>query len=245
MPSRSHDLVRALPLAIPAIIAIAVLSGCATGTNAPASPTPATSTTQPSLPPAPDDASRAEFEALFLARTDSALSNYSEADVDFIAGMIAHHAQALVMAGLADANDAGPQVRTLAARIRIGQQDEISLMQDWLRDRGLPVPEVHVDGVDMMVHGMQHAHDMPGMLTPEQMQQLGEARGADFDRLFLEYMIQHHHGAIVMVDALLGTDGAALDPLVFKLAAEIHAEQTTEIARMESMLDAMQAGLAP
>jgi len=222
---------------VPSLIVAAVLAGCAAGGRAPAQPAP--------VGGGPDDATRAEIEALFRARADSALANYTAADVDFMTGMIAHHAQAVVMAELAEPNGAGPQVRTLAARIRTGQQDEIVLMQNWLADRALPVPEVHVDDIDMAVHGTDDAHDMPGMLSPEQMRRLQAARGAEFDRLFLEYMIEHHEGAIVMVDTLLGTDGAALDPLVFKLAAEIHAEQTTEIARMEAMLAAMSSPVVP
>ena len=101
-----------------------------------------------------------------------------------------------------------------------------------------------------MIHGASgrgghHDHtDMPGMLSQAQLEELDAARGAVFDRLFLEYMIQHHGGAVVMVDDLFAVDGAAQDGAAFKLAADIHAEQTTEIARMEQMLAALE-GAAP
>ncbi len=184
-----------------------------------------------------DQRSTAELEALYWARLDSALTGFTEADTHFMTGMIAHHAQALVMSELAPANGASAQVQTLAARIINAQQDEIALMQQWLRDRGQPVPEVHITGITLMVHGAgDHVMHMPGMLTQEQLQELEAARGATFDRLFLTYMIQHHAGAVHMVDELFSTDGAALDEAAFKLASGIHVDQVTEIARMELML---------
>ena len=196
-------------------------------------------TTEPSSRP-----STAELEALYWARLDSARTGFTEADTHFMTGMIAHHAQALVMSRLAPSNGASPQVRTLAARIINAQQDEIELMQQWLRDREQPVPEIHIEGIVLMVHGAgghaMHSH-MPGMLTQEQLENLAAARGANFDRLFLTYMIQHHAGAVYMVDELFGTDGAALDEEAFKLASGIHVDQVTEIARMEYMLDRLPA----
>ena len=116
-------------------------------------------------------------------------------------------------------------------------------MQRWLRDRGLEVPEVHVADGELMIHGPEHAHHMPGMLSPEQVDDLRNARGQDFDRLFLVYMIQHHEGAVTMVDDLFATDGAAQgDDLIFRLASDIQADQTSEIRRMELMLEAMTPG---
>jgi uncharacterized protein (DUF305 family) len=129
-------------------------------------------------------------------------------------------------------------VATLCARIINAQNDEIARMQQWLRDRGQPVPEVHITGTTLMVHGPEHLMHMPGMLTPEQMRELDEARGPDFDRLFLTYMIQHHRGAVTMVRDLFGTDGAAQGDVLFKIASDIQVDQTTEIARMERMLEA-------
>lgn len=196
--------------------------------------------------PSPVDANRpadsptnAELEALYRARADSALLDVSQADVDFMTGMIGHHAQALVMSGFAPENGASPQIRTLAARIINAQKDEIAVMQNWLRDRGRPVPEVDQSG-HMADHG-RHDMLMAGMLTPEQLADLEAARGAEFDRLFLTYMIQHHEGAVTMVHELFATDGAAQDDLSFKLASDIQVDQITEVARMKSMLETMRA----
>ena len=181
--------------------------------------------------------SAAELEALYWARQDSARTSFTEADVHFMTGMIAHHAQALVMSALAPTNGANAEVQTLAARIINAQKDEIATMQQWLRDRGQPVPEVHITGTNLMIHGADdHVMHMPGMLTPAQIKELEEARGAAFDRLFLTYMIQHHRGAVTMVDDLFATDGAGQDEAAFKLASDIHVDQITEIARMERML---------
>lgn len=183
--------------------------------------------------PAP---STAKLEAIYWARTDSARMGFTAADVHFMIGMIGHHGQALVMAALAPTHGASPTVQRLSARIINAQKDEIATMQQWLRDRGQTVPEVHITGTRMTVDGPEYAMHMPGMLTPEQILELDEGRGRDFDRLFLTYMIQHHRGAVTMVHELFGTDGAALDDVVFKLASDIQVDQTTEIARMELML---------
>jgi uncharacterized protein (DUF305 family) len=207
-------------------------------------------TAAPASAPGGGTPSAAELEALFRARTESARARFVEADAEFMSGMIAHHAQALVMAGLAPSHAASPAVRTLAARIINAQADEIDLMQRWLRDRGRPAPEVHIEGATLMLHGAGHDHhdhhdhgSMPGMLTPEQLRELDAARGAEFDRLFLVYMIRHHRGAVVMVDRLLATDGAGQDPTVFKFASDVQADQTTEIRRMERMLAALVTGI--
>jgi len=192
--------------------------------------------TGPDTPPPPSGgADLARLEAIYRARADSALIEVSQADADFMSGMIGHHAQALVMSVLASSNGAGPAIRTLAARITNAQTDEIALMQRWLRERGLSVPEVAEGG------HMHHAAHMPGMLSPEQLRELEDARGGEFDRLFLRYMIQHHEGAVTMVRELFATDGAALDESVFKLASDIQVDQITEVARMKKMLDAMSA----
>jgi uncharacterized protein (DUF305 family) len=182
-------------------------------------------------------ASTAELEAIYRARTDSARMRFTAADVRFMTGMIGHHGQALVMAALAPTHGASPSVQTLSARIINAQQDEIATMQQWLRDRGQTAPEVHITGTSMTVEGPEYAMHMPGMLTPDQIRELDEARGREFDRAFLTYMIQHHQGAVTMVDELFGTDGAGLDDVVFKLASDIQVDQLTEIARMELMLE--------
>jgi uncharacterized protein (DUF305 family) len=157
----------------------------------------------------------------------------TEADVRFMSAMIGHHAQALVMAGWAPTHGASASVLRLAERIMSGQQDEIATMQQWLRDRGRPVPQGHHSA---------HGHLMPGMLTEAQMNQLAAARGPEFDRLFLGFMIQHHRGAVAMVKELFGTPGAAQDETVFKFANDVNVDQSTEIARMERMLSALPAG---
>jgi uncharacterized protein (DUF305 family) len=190
--------------------------------------------------PAPEPtAEDAEFEALYLARMDSAMMLYTDADVRFMTGMIGHHGQALVMSALAPTNGAGSSIRRLTARIINAQKDEIATMQQWLRDRGQTVAEIEITGTTMMVHGPEYAMHMPGMLTAEQLRELETAQGSEFDRLFLTYMIQHHEGAVTMVHELFATDGAGLDEVVFKMASDIQADQTTEIARMELMLEEM------
>jgi uncharacterized protein (DUF305 family) len=193
------------------------------------------------MPPPPAAGSTAELEALYRARSDSARTRFIEADVRFMTGMISHHAQALEMAGLAPTRGASPSVQILTARTINAQQDEIAVMQQWLRDRGQAVPEVYTEGVDSTVRVPDDGMLMPGMLTNQQMGELDAARGPDFDRLFLTYMIQHHGGAVTMVHDLFATDGAALDELVFKIASDIQVDQTTEIARMERMLRGLPA----
>lgn len=179
---------------------------------------------------------KAELEKLYRARMDSARSVFTEADVRFMTGMIVHHAQAILMSQWAPDRAFEPSIRTLAARIINAQKDEIATMEQWLRDRGRPVPEIHLTETGMMVHGPEHAAHMPGMLTEEQLRRLEAARGSEFDRLFLEFMIQHHRGAVTMVRELFETDGAAQDEIVFRLASDIQVDQLTEIARMERML---------
>ncbi len=186
----------------------------------------------------PDGLSDAEMEEIFNARQVEARSKYIQADVDFMTGMISHHAQALVMAEMAPSHGANSSIQVLCARIINAQNDEIAKMQQWLRIRDETVPEVHIDGTKLMVHGGgDHAMSMPGMLTQEQIDELDASRGADFDRLFLTYMIQHHKGAISMVDTMLAIDGSGQDEASFKLASDIYADQDTEIKRMQGMLE--------
>lgn len=182
------------------------------------------------------------------ARADSAAVPYTEryawteADARFMSSMIGHHAQAIEMARLAPERTQTPSIRTLADRITNAQADEIATMQTWLRDRGQPVPEATA-AAHHAGHGTgEHAETgpghslMPGMLTPEQMAQLRQSTGAEFDRLFLTYMIQHHRGAVSMVEQLFGTHGAGQDETVFKFASDVNVDQATEIARMQRML---------
>jgi len=166
----------------------------------------------------------------------------SEADVQFMSGMIPHHAQAVVIAGWAATHGARSDIRILSERIVVGQKDEIALMQYWLREHGEAVPAADATHMSMKMNGMQHDVLMPGMLNDAQLAQLDSARGADFDRLFLQSMIGHHEGAITMVDELLGSTRAGQDDVVYRMASDVYADQTTEIERMKKMLATVPAG---
>ena len=166
--------------------------------------------------------------------TDLAGIQFSAADVQFMQGMITHHAQALEMTVLVDERTTRETIRLLSQRIALSQEDEITMMQDWLQSRDLEVP-------DLAAH---HDHDaglMPGMASPEQMQALASAVGPEFDSLFLELMIEHHRGALTMVDGLLEQRGAAQDSVLYEFTADITADQSAEIERMDAML----AGFSP
>ncbi len=187
--------------------------------------------------------SQSDLAAIAKAREDSSRRPYTAADVHFMTGMIGHHAQAILMAGWAPTHGASPSVRVLCERIINAQRDEIATMQQWLRDRQQPVPDANPMGMKMKMDGMEHMMLMPGMLTEEQLKQLDAARGREFDRLFLTFMIQHHKGAVQMVKELFDSYGAAQDDLVFKFASDVNVDQTTEIARMERMLVAIKLGI--
>src|SRR5262245_1857944 len=180
--------------------------------------------------PAPEPSKGAQ-----IARTDSLRRPYTAADIRFMTDMIGHHSQAITMSGWAPSHGADASIQTLAARIVNAQQDEIATMRQWLSERNQPVPQPDSGMAGHQMHPML----MPGMLTPEQMQQLDQARGPAFDRLFLTSMIQHHRGAVSMVEALFATPGAARDETVFKFANDVNVDQSTEIARMETMLAAL------
>jgi uncharacterized protein (DUF305 family) len=150
--------------------------------------------------------------------------SFTDADVHFMQGMIPHHAQALEMTALVRQYAGSNAVRQMGLRMEISQRDEIGLMEQWLRDHG-------------QATRMEGMHMMPGMLSAEQMQDLREARGAEFDRLFLTYMIQHHEGAITMVQELFNTSGAGQESTVFKFAEDVSADQAMEIDRMQGLLD--------
>ncbi|HEY6947343.1 MAG TPA: DUF305 domain-containing protein [Gemmatimonadales bacterium] len=194
--------------------------------------------------PHPAAAGDGLLSAVDQARADSARHPYTTADIRFMSGMIGHHAQAIVMAGWAPTHGASASVRTLCERIINAQRDEIATMQQWLRDRGQPVPQADTTAMAMTMPRGEHEMLMPGMLTDAQLRQLDQARGPEFDRLFLRFMIQHHRGAVSMVQQLLGSYGAAQDEMVFKLASDINVDQTTEIARMERMLAALALGIS-
>lgn len=151
-----------------------------------------------------------------------------EADVTFMLDMIDHHSQALVMTGYVDERTDDRDIRLLAERMEVSQEDEIDQMAQWLQDRAQPLRE---NGHDS--HGA--GHEMPGMLTEQQLAELKAATGDAFDRLFLEYMIQHHEGALQMVQELYRAGGGQ-EPGIGQFAAHVEGDQGIEIARMESML---------
>lgn len=144
-------------------------------------------------------------------------------------GMIGHHAQAIEMTGLLATRTQSEDMRKLAQRIDVSQTDEIKMMQEWLKSRGEALPDPHA-----------HHHGgalMPGMLTADEMARLSEAKGDTFDRLFLEFMIKHHEGALAMVEQLHATAGAGQEPEMFAFANDVDADQRMEIDRMHIMLD--------
>jgi uncharacterized protein (DUF305 family) len=164
--------------------------------------------------------------------TDLSGIRYTEADVRFMQGMIAHHAQALEMTELLYARTGNETMHKLARRIDLSQADEIGMMKGWLRARAEEVP----DTSSHHAHGGAPMMLMPGMLTEEQMERLASAKDAAFDRLFLELMIQHHRGALSMVEELLETPGAGQSPEIFAFTSDIVADQQMEIDRMHAML---------
>jgi uncharacterized protein (DUF305 family) len=153
---------------------------------------------------------------------------FTKADVAFMQGMIAHHAQAIEMTKLLETRTTSPDMRKLAERISVSQADEIKMMQRWLLDRGQSVPGP-----------LAHMHDgmlMPGMLTQEEMTRLSAASGPEFDKLFLKGMIKHHGGALTMVHDLFATAGAGQESDIFAFASDVDADQRMEIERMAAML---------
>ena len=154
-------------------------------------------------------------------------ATFSPADVRFMHDMIAHHGQALVMTALVPARTARADLRLLAERITLSQQEEMERMRRWLEARGAAVPEA----------GAGHAHDgMPGMLTAAQLASLERARGDAFEQLFLQLMIRNHEGALTMVSQLAATPGAGGEPELYRLVNDIDADQRAEIARMRRLL---------
>lgn len=188
----------------------AVLCGCGAAVSgappAPPAPAPAALAPAPEPPASPD-----------------------EDDVRFMRGMLAHHAQALVMTALVPERGGSEQVRLLARRIERSQEDEMRVMREWLRGRGAaePDPHAHHDG---------HHVAMPGMATPAELARLGAASGVEFDRLFLSLMIRHHEGALVMVEELFRSSRGGQESAVFQFASHVDGDQRVEIARMRALL---------
>ncbi|MDZ7681925.1 MAG: DUF305 domain-containing protein [Fodinibius sp.] len=194
-----------------------------------------------------NERSEEQLEELYWSKVDSArMASFTEADVKFMTGMIAHHAQALVMSQLAPENGASSQIQTLASRIINAQKDEIKTMQQWLRDRKQPVVNYDIDGINLTItiegKEWKDYRKMRGVLSQQQLKQLSQAKGKKFDRLFLKQMIEHHAGAVHMVDNLFEKDGAAQDNESYQLASSIQVDQKTEIERMRMMLDDITSG---
>jgi uncharacterized protein (DUF305 family) len=168
--------------------------------------------------------------------TKGTLPPRSQADVEFMQGMIMHHEQAVEMTALIASHTENKGLRSLGARISSSQSDEIKFMQRWLAARGEPVSMAMPGMPDMDMSGQPMAL-MPGMLTAEQMEALRKARGAEFDRLFLTGMIQHHNGALTMVKDLFDTAGAGQDAEMFNFATDVDSGQRAEIKIMQNMLE--------
>lgn len=179
------------------------------------------------------------------ARAQSA----NPADVTFMQGMIEHHAQAVTMSALVATRTTHPQLRLLAERITVSQQDEIAIMRRWLEERRLPIPAAATPGAVPPTHdahashGAAGAHEMPGMLSSAQMDSLSAASGTEFDRRFLRFMIQHHDGALVMVAQLLAAPNAARDSMIFQFASDVDTDQRAEIRRMRALLASLPSHL--
>jgi uncharacterized protein (DUF305 family) len=155
---------------------------------------------------------------------------YTDADVAFVQGMIAHHRQALEMTAMVEQRTESRDIRAVSKRMDVGQTDEIAQLEKWLTERGEDVPGAHTQ------HGAGHTELMPGMLTPEELAQLRSARGKRFETLFLQYMIRHHEGAVIMVDQLLGGGQGGQESQVFQLAQHMDSDQRVEISRMKLLL---------
>jgi uncharacterized protein (DUF305 family) len=171
-----------------------------------------------------------------VARPDLVRYPYSRADVEFMAGMIPHHAQAVLIAGWAASHGARDDIRMMCERMLVGQRDEIEWMRNWLRDRGEVVPASDATHHKHTMNGVEHDMLMPGMLSDEELAQLDKARGAEWEKLFLAAMIRHHEGAITMIDVLFAAHGALQDEHVYTLVSDMYADQTTEIERMHKLL---------
>jgi len=205
---------------IPRFVPVAVLALCTSGCGASTAQSPPVI-----VPGAPGQANR----VVTPDAANQAIPQATAADVKFMQGMIHHHAQALDMTELLTDRSQDPDMKKLGLRIHVSQTDEIKMMQHWLEARGQEAPGRHA-------HHMPGATLMPGMLSNEEMERLAAAKGVDFDRLFLEGMIKHHGGAIVMVQELFSTPGAGQQSDVFAFASDVEADQKMEIERMGAML---------
>jgi len=200
-----------------ALLVVLVTAGCRSAGG--------TAGTQIVQPGAPGETNRVLTPE---AASDLSKVQATPADVKFMQGMIGHHAQAIEMTDLIASRTSRDQMKLLGQRIAVSQADEMNMMRTWLKARGQEVPAEHAHH---MPGGM-----MPGMLTPEQMAELTAATGEAFDKLFLRYMIQHHEGALAMVDDLFKTPGAGQEGDINAFAADVDSDQRMEIDRMRALL---------
>jgi uncharacterized protein (DUF305 family) len=213
------------PLCFIAVAARAIILVCLVSVSAAAQETdPKPVVVQPGAPGQPTKT--------LPPSTTATLPPTLPADVQFMQGMIMHHAQAVEMTALIDSHTENKALRTLGARISRSQSDEIQFMKRWLTARGETVSHA-MPGMHMPDHQMM----MPGMLTAKQMDALKKAKGQSFDQLFLKGMIQHHNGALIMVKDLFNTSGAGEDAEVFNFATDVDSGQRAEIKVMQNMLD--------
>ena len=209
----------------PALALAAAVAACAPAQAQSGGPAPA---------PGPQPPAPAGAPAPAAARA----RGHVEADVQFVHGMIGHHQQALTMAAMAPTHGASERLQLLAKKIDLSQRDEIASMTAWLQARGLPASPAAAGHE-------HHAAHMPGMLTPEQLAQLDAARGPEFDRLFLTYMIQHHQGALTMVEQLFAAPGGGQEAELFQFASDVDADQRAEIHVMQQMLNSLPTRRSP
>ena len=205
------------------------------GALAACAPAPAQTGANPTPAPAPAPAAAAAPTPAPAAAPTARARDYADADVAFMQGMIGHHQQALVMAAMAPTHGASDRLRLFAQKVDVSQRDEIATMTRWLQARGLPLPGAHD-------HASMH---MPGKLTDEQLAQLDRARGAEFDRLFLTFMIQHHQGALHMVQQLFAAPRGGQEPELFGIASDVDADQRAEIERMQQLLSTLPTPRSP
>ena len=232
---RSRKAVARIRTLIAASVIVSSFSISARGQQAPSAGTPVV--VQPGAPGKPSKT--------LPPSTRATLLQPSQADVEFMQGMIMHHAQAIEMTALISSHTENKDLRLLGERISSSQSDEIKFMKRWLATRGEPISMAMPDASDpktpeMDKHMDHSAHPMalmPGMLTPEQMDALRKAKGAEFDHLFLTGMIQHHNGALIMVKDLFDTAGAGQDAELFNFATDADNSQRAEIKIMQSMLE--------
>lgn len=177
-----------------------------------------------------DDSSTSAAESTASSPDDAA--NHNQADIDFATMMIPHHQQALEMAKMAVETSDNPDVVALAEDIEAAQQPEIDTMTGWLQDWNQPIPDSSTDSMGDM-QGMDHGDSGPGMMSDDQMNDLGGATGVDFDAMFLQMMVEHHQGAIDAAEdeASAGEYRPAID-----MAQSIVASQTAEIEQMKDLL---------